>query len=117
MLLDLSGMFLKLSAHGHALVPRNYKTKVGVSLGHWVFRMRREYEDSNISLKRIQVLNDAGFICEMSYDWLERYEELLQYVAEHGNALVPYRYGYFPGEDGDHRSSGTWVIRQRFKPF
>jgi hypothetical protein len=76
--------------------------------------MRREYEDSNISLKRIQVLNDAGFICEMSYDWLERYEELLQYVAEHGNALVPYRYGYFPGEDGEHRSSGTWVIRQRF---
>jgi hypothetical protein len=49
------------------------------------------------------MLNDIRFEWDhMEAQWLEQYEELLQYVNEHGNSLVPSRYELNP-------SLGNWV--------
>jgi hypothetical protein len=54
------------------------------------------------------MLNDVGFVWELSYEWLSQYEGLLQYVnvSKHGNAMVPNIYK-------DNPSLGISVNNQR----
>eukprot|EP00956_Cyclotella_meneghiniana_P023549 scaffold46055_cov56-Cyclotella_meneghiniana.AAC.4 len=94
--------------HGNVLVPFNYKTNDGILLGRWVYRQRIEYEDDNISKNRVQMLNTVAFIWEKSYEWLERYEELLQYKEEHGDTLVSQGYKA-------NLPLGSWVAKQRIE--
>ncbi|KAL3776209.1 hypothetical protein ACHAWO_008736 [Cyclotella atomus] len=93
-----------IKEHDNALVPKNHKTKDGVSLGAWVLKIRRDFEDKNknLSPQRIQMLNDVGFVWELSYEW----SNLLLHFNKHGDALVPVDYK-------DNPSLGNWVDVQR----
>jgi len=116
------------STHGHTLVPAKYPENP--QLGCWaddkrqLYRMRLEAEDpekNNTNIvkrsachriltdKKIEKLNSIGFVWSLYQNyWDSRYEELKDYVAEHGNALVPSEYE-------KNVPLSQWVLIQRKK--
>eukprot|EP00592_Proboscia_alata_P017159 CAMPEP_0194395382 /NCGR_PEP_ID=MMETSP0174-20130528/124391_1 /TAXON_ID=216777 /ORGANISM="Proboscia alata, Strain PI-D3" /LENGTH=415 /DNA_ID=CAMNT_0039191309 /DNA_START=144 /DNA_END=1388 /DNA_ORIENTATION=- len=82
------------------------------ALGNWVSAQRTNYRNVrniNISCKtqrRISLLNKIGFEWSIFGCWDGRYEELVKYVKEFGNARVPFRFAENP-------SLGWWVHGQR----
>ena len=106
------------STHGDTFVPATYLENP--QLGNWVdnqrqlYRMRQEAEESGItpsydfiSDERIERLNSIGFVWNANdHAWNLRFEELKEYIEEHGNSCVP---GIYP----DNESLGLWVAKQR----
>eukprot|EP00970_Alexandrium_tamarense_P008014 scaffold1538_cov190-Alexandrium_tamarense.AAC.7 len=106
--------------HGDTFVPATYPEYP--ALGNWVdnqrqaYRMRVETENggtkvSNNGLvmtdEKIEALNSIGFVWNLyEHAWNARYEELKQYIKEHGNSLVPGNYKV-------NESLGIWVSKQR----
>eukprot|EP00956_Cyclotella_meneghiniana_P044435 scaffold318161_cov89-Cyclotella_meneghiniana.AAC.1 len=115
--------------HGDTLVPASYPENP--SLGHWVdnnrqaYRMRLEFEESCVNGtgieprgkrrkfimmmtdEKIAALESIGFVWSaLDKAWNIRYEELLQYKKENGNALVPHIYP-------QNEQLGMWVHKQR----
>lgn len=84
-------------AYGNLNVPKNYKTKEGYSLGHWIATQRRIYHGQiygSLSQSRINKLNAIGmewnFISERS--WNQNYEAAKTYFEVNGNLRVPANY-------------------------
>jgi len=110
------------STHGDTLVPVAYSDNP--QLGNWVdnqrqlYRMRLEAEDlgrtnetnkyprERITDERIEKLNSIGLWKPYDHAWNIRYEELKEYMAEHGHSYVPQ--GYSPNAE-----LGSWVNTQR----
>jgi hypothetical protein len=114
------------AVHGDTLVPATYPDNQ--QLGNWVdnqrqaYRMRLEAEEfgkkkrdnpdgskynAHDADERIDKLNNIDFVWNLyDHSWNARYEELKEYVAEHGNSVVPYNYAR-------NESLGNWVAKQR----
>ena len=98
--------------HGNCLVPNKYTENP--KLGAWVgkqrkqFKMFQEGKPSNMTMDRIKILEDLGFVWSLRslVDWDARLEELKEYQSRHGNCLVPQQYPENP-------QLGTWVSNQR----
>lgn len=113
------------SEHGHCKVKTN-----DPELGQWTSKIRREYREytegvndgnskklkisSETMEKRIRDLTELGFVFQAGKritlppkhkqkNWEERFEELMQYKAQHQHCVVPQS---TPG-------LGEWVHRQR----
>ncbi len=104
--------YLKLfiEKKGHALVPRNHKTKDGFNLGIWVNSKRKDFNTDKLSKEKIELLES---FLDWSWDPLEdQFQEgircLKQYIEKEGNALVPKNYKV---EDGFNL--GSWVQNKR----
>jgi hypothetical protein len=94
-----------VNKHGNALVPQRYENKL--ELGNWVKKQRELYKAGKLSVDKIQKLVFIGFVWDpFEAQWLDQYEELVQYVNQHGNALVPKKCKNNP-------SLGVWVDTQR----
>jgi Helicase associated domain/Helicase conserved C-terminal domain len=94
--------------HGHARVPQDYKVD-GYKLGHWVVNRRSDYRKGTLDAKRQRQLQGLpGWIWDSKAgQWEKGFTQLLRYVEQHGNALVPASYtvnGY---------RLGGWVLTQR----
>ncbi|KAL3762831.1 hypothetical protein ACHAWU_000978 [Discostella pseudostelligera] len=106
------------SIHGDTLVPATFPENP--QLGNWVDNQRQVYriyseniEKDNCDAKdavtdeRIEKLNSIGFVWNLfDHTWNTRYEELKEYVDQHGNALVPWNYA-------ENEKLGSWVGLQR----
>jgi len=102
-----------VAEHGNSLVPHDYpKNK---PLGFWIYNQRHHYFNNSIigdndasmtpSDERVRKLDELGFVWDVrEAQWLERYEELKVYVAEHGDSLVPGNYSKIT------TSTGAWVV-------
>ena len=91
--------------HGDTLVSQGYEANP--SLAFWVNNQRSNYNGNKLSPARIKKLNEIEFVWDaQEAQWLEYFEQLLQYKEEHGNTLVPKRYE-------ENKQLGRWVIRQR----
>ena len=104
--------------HGDTLVPATYP--INPQLGNWVDNQRQAYRmrlqageskddncDTYISDERIEKLNSIDFVWNLyDHTWNIRYTELKQYVAEHGNSVVPWNYT-------NNEALGLWVRKQR----
>jgi hypothetical protein len=106
--------------NGHTMVPQT-----SGELGRWV-KMQREQKKSTdlrtagvqlppnkrprpcMPPERIQKLDSIGFSWESGNrrGWEERYQELLQYRAQHGDCNVPQLWP-------ESRALGRWVMKQR----
>ena len=112
--------------HGHCKVKTNHP-----ELGQWTSKIRRDYREYTEGVnessgkkklrisaqtmeKRILDLKELGFVFQagkritlppkhMQKSWDDRFEELVQYKAEHGHCTVPQ----------SMRGLGEWVHRQR----
>jgi hypothetical protein len=102
-----------------ARVPQKYPPNR--ELGVWVNKQRREkrfYDQDGISSMtpiKIAKLEEAAFVWAKPKGvdaWEQRYEELQEFIAEHGHPHVPTRYP-------DNRALGRWVSTQRqmYKTF
>jgi len=75
--------------NGHTQVPSSYPV-----LGVWVgtqrkqFRLKLKGNYSHMTDDRIEMLNNIDFVWEVN-TWVERFEELKQFHAQHGHFLVP----------------------------
>jgi superfamily II DNA or RNA helicase len=96
-----------VSQRGHCRVPKNYVTKEGYALGHWVRRQRRRQE--LISAERKSRLDALGFVWGPFEDqWEEGFQHLQAFVSEHKHCLVPLAH---VAKDG--YMLGQWVVHQR----
>jgi len=100
---------------GNVNVPREYIPNP--PLGNWVAEMRTQYKlrnagkPSKITDKRIEKLQDLGFLWKTiprrkkvpSVPWDDRYEELKRYKEVHGNCSVPQ----------SHPTLGAWMRSQK----
>lgn len=97
--------------HGHVLVPRLCETP---GLGDWVTDQRRQYkawkqgQPSQLNNERREKLSELGFAWHVRNrpEWEQRYIELLDYKAKHGDCKVPQHYKH-------NRALGKWVAKQR----
>lgn len=108
---QLKGLLNFKDERGHCSVPYAYDGNP--TLARWVKRQRYQYKlkqqgkISTITDERIQELESVGFVWDShSAVWQERYKELKEYSAKHGNCDVP---THFP----PNLELGTWVKCQR----
>eukprot|EP00980_Cylindrotheca_fusiformis_P030763 scaffold25406_cov117-Cylindrotheca_fusiformis.AAC.2 len=97
--------------HHHCNVPHIYPPNQ--ALGSWVKRQRHQYKqrnegyESTMTEKRIEALSKVGFMWGVhSATWEIRFNELKEYLMEHGNCNVPTHYSA-------NRTLATWVKCQR----
>jgi hypothetical protein len=96
--------------HNNTLVPYHYPRNP--SLGSWVNKQRIDYKANNLSPERMDKLDGVGFVWDvLEAQWLERFQELVHYIKENGDALVP----VMCKEDTRYvsRDLGCWVNSQR----
>jgi hypothetical protein len=65
------------------------------------------YSHGTISNEREKILQDLGFAFQiLETNWMERYQELVDFKKKSGHCKVPNRYK-------DNKSLGYWVSHQR----
>lgn len=100
--------------HGDLLVPVDYKTEDGFSLGHWIRNVRRARNGTTGAKKpteeQIRRLDAIGMCWENSNEaqWMSLYQDAVDYYQMHGNLDVPTTYTSPNGA-----ALGKWVARQR----
>lgn len=94
---------------GTSQVPNQYVTADGFPLGQWVNAVRSRHKTGSLRAEFVkQVERLTGWSWTPKADsWDRAYKVLLQYVEEHGNALVPQTYRT------DGFLLGAWVGAQR----
>lgn len=99
--------------HGHCEVPQNYANNS--SLGTWVNKQRMEHKNriegrnSSLNDSRLDRLQMIGFRWAKrkgQVSWNEKFNDLVQYKARHGNCHVPTKYKA-------NTALGRWVSTQR----
>ena len=97
-----------LEQHGHCLVPTAFVSHDGYRLGSWV-GVQRQRSDG-LSQDRKQRLDGlSGWRWNLlEHQWKTGFNHLLDYVAEHKDALVPAQYTL-----PDSFQLGAWVNTQR----
>ena len=111
---DLYSQLLEYKAeHKNCLVPKRIPQEqgprgVGRHTQRTQYRLRSEGKHSfNSTEERIKLLSEAGFVWSpQGNSWNDRYNQLLEYKAEHKNCLVPSVYS-------KNKALGTWVANQR----
>lgn len=99
--------------HGNLMVPKQYKTADGLSLGVWIGvqrRVRNGTAAGALSERQIQRLDEVGMIWEnrLELAWEKNYKAALDYYIEHGNLDVKSDYVAKNGE-----KLGIWITNQR----
>mmetsp|Transcript_12176 Transcript_12176/g.18688 ORF Transcript_12176/g.18688 Transcript_12176/m.18688 type:complete len:212 (+) Transcript_12176:16-651(+) len=97
--------------HGHCLVPHDYPPNN--SLARWAKRQRYLYslmkkgKESSITMERIQMLNNIGFVWD-SHDaaWHEKFEQAQLFKEKYGHCFIPINYQANP-------QLATWAKCQR----
>jgi len=97
--------------HGDTIVPRSYPSNP--QLSKWVEVQRRQMklcqleEHSNITEKRIRLLEKEGFVWDVhEYRWQCWFEELSEFYMANGHHIIPTK-------TKSGRSLAKWVSRQR----
>lgn len=89
--------------NGHVEVPENYKPtpEWSTNLDGWITRQRKHFKSGKLPDHLIAKLRSIGIILggrgrpfgiETDESWMAKYDELLDYSAEHGDADIPERY-------------------------
>jgi len=86
--------------HGTTCVPSTYKADT--QLVNWVHNQRRSCKEKD----RIDLLNDIGFVWNVSNHWEDMYQRLLMYKKKHGTTRVASTYKADP-------KLANWVKTQR----
>ena len=96
-----SALLAYKAEHGDTNIPMRFST----DLGGWVGTQRRAKKAGDLSITRIQRLDEIGFDWDpIETQWETRFSELLAYKKEHGDANVPINW---------HTGLGRWISSQR----
>jgi superfamily II DNA or RNA helicase len=99
--------------HGNLMVPKNYKTEAGLSLGLWLNTQRQIYKgkaDGFLTDEQIAQLNEIGIVWDDYRDlsWEKSYLEAKDYYNKFGDLLVPIKYVTESGFP-----LGVWIMSMR----
>ena len=99
--------------HGNLIVPKNYKTESGLSLGLWLNTQRQVYKgkaDGILTDEQIARLNAIGIVWDNYRDlsWEKNYLEAKDYYNKFGDLLVPVKYVTESGFP-----LGVWIMSMR----
>ncbi|MEV0761705.1 Helicase associated domain protein [Nocardia sp. NPDC050435] len=96
--------------HGHASVPQSYVID-GFRLGAWVTMQRVNHaENRGLPEREVRLVALAGWTWDpRAEQWEVKFERLLAYIEEHGDACVPTSYSV------EGCRLGGWVQAQRSK--
>lgn len=94
--------------HGHARVPRSFKVD-GHTLGQWVVTQRQKHAKGTLDADCEHRLEDVpGWTWDALMErWEQGFSRLVDYIDQHGHALVPVSYTV------DDYPLGRWVSKQR----
>jgi hypothetical protein len=102
-------------AHGHCIVPNNYKQDK--SLGKWVSRQRNINQEERMPSDRFQLLEDIDFVWEVDSgdpeasltqrQWDEMYQHLVEFKENNGHPNPPSTFPTY--------GLGNWVVKQRME--
>ena len=95
------------------MVPKNYKTETGLSLGLWLNTQRQIYKgkaDGFLTDEQIARLNEIGIVWDNYRDlsWEKSYLEAKDYYNKFGDLLVPVKYVTESGFP-----LGVWIMTMR----
>ena len=97
-----------VTTHGHARVPRSFRTSNGYGLATWVVTQRRRREQLSPE-RRARLESLKGWVWDPHDSrWEEGFTQLQQFVAVQGHARVPRSY-----RTSDGYPLGTWVGTRR----
>lgn len=102
------------SEHGNLMVPVNYRTGDGITLGQWIFNMRSirrgNIPNRKLTSEQIAQLDSIGMYWGDVSDarWMKMYNAAHAYYQSYGDLSVPKRY---VTEDG--LALGLWLVNQR----
>lgn len=104
---------LYAAEHGSLIVPKDYKTPAGLSLGSWIItqrRVRRGAVGGILTESQIERLDGIGMVWETRSEaaWNRSFAAAKAYYEQHGDLLVPMRY---KTEDGF--ALGRWLNNLR----
>lgn len=89
------------TAQGNLDVPSEWLSGLGI----WVVNQRTAEQNGQLSPERKEKLDEIEFIWDsLDSRWEERFDELIEYKAAHGNVDVPGNW---------HTGLGVWVSTQR----
>lgn len=92
-------------AHGHCNVPRNSIEQRQLAL--WVKNQRYEYSRGKMNPKKIELLENLGFVWDLhQVKWFEMLEELKRFKMKNKHTNVPQRVP-------EVRKLSIWVSTQR----
>jgi superfamily II DNA or RNA helicase len=93
--------------YGDCLVPSDYKTKSGLSLGSWISTQIKN--KAKLSDDRLNKLNDIEVVWDrLTKIWEDNFSELLAYKESNDDCLVPQKYKTESGV-----KLGLWVTTLR----
>jgi hypothetical protein len=76
--------------HGDPRVPVDYKNESGFKLGAWCHKARQRRKREKLASERVAALNNLGFVWDLLEDtWRQGFDELRQFVQQHGHARIP----------------------------
>jgi hypothetical protein len=93
--------------YGTCKVPREWHENL--SLGNWVYTMRRGKKKGLLNEQQTKLLDDIGFVWTArakKRNWEELYEDLKKFKAKYGDCCVPSSYR-------DDPSLAKWVRKLR----
>ncbi|MDA9256723.1 Helicase associated domain protein [Pseudomonadales bacterium] len=97
------------SQFGHTTVPRLF-TIQEKPLGHWVSTQRAKFQKGILTNAQIKLLDNLDFAWnKYEAQWLEKFQDLLDYKQKVGDTNVPLGYISPSG------ALGTWVQRQKIE--
>lgn len=105
-------------AHGHLLVPGDYRTEKGFALGHWLSAQRQakngEFGRKTLTQEKTIRLERIGMVWETRRErqWKQYYAEAKAYYDQNGNLHMPQR---FKTETGLKLGAWVWSQRRRWK--
>lgn len=91
--------------HGHTNIPQKYPKNV--TLGRWVNNQRTLYKGGNLSMQKIDKLNEINFIWDVQEDTWNRFIDRFKKFYEENN------HGNIPQKYPQDQPLGTWVANQR----
>ena len=104
--------------NGHLIVPGDYRTENGFSLGHWLSAQRQakngEFGRKPLTQEKIMRLERIGMIWETRRErqWKQYYAEAKAYYDRNGNLHMPQR---FITEEGLKLGAWVWSQRRQWK--
>ena len=95
--------------HGSLEVPPKYVTRDGLKLGDWIDNIRKDGREklSNTDAEKLDALG-MRWMNKFDREWEKAFRELEKFVAEHGNANMPFQYTTESGFDLER-----WLYEQR----
>ena len=78
---------------GTCKIPSDYVNEDGLLMGHWAYRMKRNYREGKLPEEKYRKLDELGFLWnDYNGQWYKQYEKAKAFYEEYGHLSVSAKY-------------------------